>query len=183
MCALLPGNDFLKRADASSARSPYAACMNTLSAWPSPARYGDALVALHDPQGAASGSRDRSDSLQDIVPVEASRTPRKVWHFLGLKGDAEVDALIAKNRHLMPEPITAASPAPARRPLPRHQSSFGLRVDRDDSVELANRQKHAELVKKADKPEKRRSRVLSTRKGAVLTVTPFPIQRPAASRP
>lgn len=132
--------------------SPYLACMNTFSAWPSPSKYPNALVSLQSPAGTAvTGNRSRSDSVQDLVPVEASRQVKKYWHFIGLKGDPRIDGLAEKNKHLMPDvPIASA----VRRPMPRHQSSFGLRTERDEQTELAQRQAHAERVSKADRPEK-----------------------------
>lgn len=132
--------------------SPYLACMNTFSAWPSPAQYPNALVALQNPSGTpAPPNRSRSDSIQDVVPVEASRQVKKYWHFIGLKGDPRIDGLVEKNKHLLPDiPVATA----ARRPMPRHQSSFGIRTERDEPTEVAQRQKHADLVSKADRPEK-----------------------------
>lgn len=127
--------------------------MNTFSAWPCPARYGDALVSLlAQPSPSLLANRGRSDSVQDMVPVEASRQVKKYWHFIGLKGDPRTDGLAEKNKSLLPDPPVASSPA--RRPMPRHQSSFAIRTERDEQTELAQRQKHADVVSKADGSDK-----------------------------
>ena len=129
--------------------------MNSFSAWPSPAKYGDALVCLqHAPGVGAEANRPRSDSVQDVVPVEAARAAKKYWHFIGLKGDPRIDGLAEKNKQLLPDP---AQTPPSRRPMPRHQSSFGARIERDEQSELASRQTHADVIKKADRKDSSKS--------------------------
>lgn len=59
--------------------SPYLACMNTFCAWPSPARTKDALVCLTGQQPSdGTTTRPRSESIQDVVPVEQDRHMKKV---------------------------------------------------------------------------------------------------------
>jgi hypothetical protein len=91
-------------------------------------------------------------SIQDLVPVEASRQAKKYWHFLGLRRDAKIEALAKKNAHLFPDKPLAESGAapPTKRPMPKHQISFGTRTERDESEELANREYHEKLMQAAE---------------------------------
>lgn len=142
--------------------SPYIACMNTFSAWPAPEHCKDALVSLQRPtlppsvdNGAQRPSHPRSESVQDLVPVEASRQTKKYWHFIGLRRNPKVQALAAKNAKLLLSDDSEADTANgvAKRPFPVHQVSFGARHERDEQQERLNREKHANMVKKADKRE------------------------------
>lgn len=103
--------------------SPYAACMNTFCAWPSPDRLGDAVVVSNDhgdiPSYAAEHGNDG-----DIVPVERidyshshdaekksssrwfpsilgshkdERVTNSYWRFLGLSDDPAVQAYIRQH--------------------------------------------------------------------------------------
>lgn len=165
--------------------------MNTFAAWPSPARYGDALVSLqHPPRTVDTAThtqlpaRPRSVSIQDLVPVEASRQAKKYWHFLGLRRDARIEALAKKHAHLFPEQAVPESGAPpAKRPMPKHQISFGTRTERDENEELANREYHEKLMQAADQrraqqntstaeaPKKSRFSSITSRFGALTMKT------------
>lgn len=142
--------------------SPYIACMNTFSAWPSADHYKDALVSLQRPAPVTSNgqrpARLRSESVQDLVPVEASRQKKKYWHYIGLRKDPKIRDLAARNANLFAEE-DAESSSPngtvPKRPMPVHQLSFGARNERDEQQEQSNREKHASVLKKADKGDKR----------------------------
>lgn len=152
--------------------SPYLACMNTFAAWPSPSRYSDALVALqHEPwmpsaTAPPTGNRPRSTSVQDMVPVEASRKSKKYWHFIGLRTDARIKALADQNAHLLPDPpLTEAGATPAKRPMPKHQISFGAREERDEDMELANRELHQRRLQTVNEAAKKQQKESGTPNG------------------
>ncbi|WAR52051.1 hypothetical protein PtB15_1B490 [Puccinia triticina] len=101
--------------------SPYLACMNTLCAWPCPDRLSDALVCLRQSDREDDHHNTLDSEADDMVPMEQvdpaelgatagkkkiGRHPRRYWRFIGLKSDhARIDAFIAKNSHLLAQPL------------------------------------------------------------------------------
>ncbi|BGP42582.1 hypothetical protein JCM10450v2_006688 [Rhodotorula kratochvilovae] len=106
--------------------SPWAACVHTFAAYPSPSALSRAVVlSHHDPEhphvdGAEEGS---------FVPTEAM-TPkhkwveRPHWSFLGLKGDPRVDAFLVEHAELVLPPSGSSTPSSSVRPesVPRPTS-------------------------------------------------------------
>ncbi|EFP74669.2 uncharacterized protein PGTG_00625 [Puccinia graminis f. sp. tritici CRL 75-36-700-3] len=126
--------------------SPYLACMNTLCAWPCPDRLSDALVCLR--QSDREDDQYLNSEADDMVPMEQvdpaevgatagkkkiGRHPRRYWRFIGLKSDhGRIDAFIAKNSHLLVQPIED-SVEPAGQPNPDSDSmTTGQTTDNED---------------------------------------------------
>lgn len=132
--------------------SPYLACMNTFSAWASPSNMSRAVVCLQHTTSPLdpSPTRPRSQSVQDIVPVESDGQSRKYWHFIGLQGDARIDALLERNKAILLERPSSGTP---KRPMPKQQLSFGTRSERDELHDTEQRKTHATMMKKADRGE------------------------------
>ena len=91
--------------------SPWAACVHTFSAYPSPAALSRAVVLSHDSPTADSAEQ------ASFVPTEAMNDKHKWverphWSFLGLKGDPRVDAFLNEHSELLPPSGTSTPTAP-----------------------------------------------------------------------
>ncbi|GAA5938156.1 hypothetical protein JCM3775_005360 [Rhodotorula graminis] len=91
--------------------SPWAACVHTFSAYPSPSALSRAVVLSHD-SSAADGVEQAS-----FVPTEAMNDKHKWverphWSFLGLKGDPRVDAFLKEHSELLPPSGSSTPTAP-----------------------------------------------------------------------
>jgi hypothetical protein len=130
--------------------SPYAACMNTLAAWPAPAKAADAIVVLRhteleDVGASKHGESDVPEGLEDLVPLEVRDQSKKdgrhlvrYWRFLGFRADGRVqDWLRANAPALLQSATTAASSGTATpsRPGMTHQASLGVHPRQAESPE------------------------------------------------
>ncbi|KAL7409902.1 hypothetical protein BDY24DRAFT_192307 [Mrakia frigida] len=117
--------------------SPYAACMNTLAAWPAPSRAKDAVV-IH------AGARKQKEpeveaGSEDVVPVEklggkhhSSRHLIRYWRFLGFKTDPQLQSFLTNEApHILVE-----APSSPTRPGLVHSASLGVipRTNSPDSL-------------------------------------------------
>ncbi|BGP19171.1 hypothetical protein JCM10213_005823 [Rhodosporidiobolus nylandii] len=118
--------------------SPYAACMNTFCAYPSPIALSRAVVLSHHDAQHPHHDDEELDAGESFVPMEEVDHDRHKWHeraywrFVGLKGDPRVDAFLSTHSHLfLPSSSTSStasssSSSAARPGLAHHPSSLAL---------------------------------------------------------
>ncbi|GAA5892356.1 hypothetical protein JCM6882_003649 [Rhodosporidiobolus microsporus] len=93
--------------------SPYAACMNTLCAYPSPAALSRAVVLSHHDSSHPHHAGEETEG--SFVPMEEVDSAKHKWHeghywrFLGLKGDPRTDSFLSTHSNLFLPASSSAS--------------------------------------------------------------------------
>ncbi|KAK4699146.1 hypothetical protein P7C70_g7119, partial [Phenoliferia sp. Uapishka_3] len=117
--------------------SPYAACMNTICAYPAPDALDRALLVAHH-DAAHPHRAGETHAGESFVPVEeienGKRYEKNPWRFLGLRGDPRIESFLTTHAHLLSSPPhltsspTPLSPlSPDAHPLP-HVHHIGTKV-------------------------------------------------------